>query len=317
MPLSPEQLKPRLEGVFGFPITPFHADGSLNVDALRRHVGWMAGTGISTIFVCAGTGEFAALALEEYRAAVGAAVKEVAGRVPVLAGVGYSTAIACQFAREAERAGADGVLALPPYLVVPEQEGLYRHYRQIAESVGVGLLLYHRDNALFAPDTVARLAELPNLVGFKDGCGNLEQFNRTRLAIGDRLAWINGMPTAEMTFPAFHACGARAFTSATSNFIPHVTLRFYHAVVEGDRETVDAILTTVIEPLCRLRDRKKGYAISYVKAAVTLMGRLAPEGAGPVRPPLVDLAPAEVRELRDLLDSIQERWPLKAKGLPG
>lgn len=309
MPLAPDQLKPRLEGVFGFPITPFHTDGSLNVAALRRHVDWMAGTGVSTIFVCAGTGEFSALALEEFREAVGAAVKEVAGRVPVLAGVGYSTAIACQFAREAERAGVDGILALPPYLVTPELEGLYRHYRQIAQSVGVGVILYHRDNALFAPDTVARLAELPNLVGFKDGYGNLEQFNRTRLALGDRLAWINGMPTAEMTFPAFHACGARAFTSAISNFIPHVALRFYRAVVEGDRETADEILTAVIEPLCRLRDRKRGYAISYVKAAVTLTGRLTPDTAGPVRPPLVDLTPAEIQELRGVLDSVLQRWP--------
>jgi 5-dehydro-4-deoxyglucarate dehydratase len=310
MPLSPDQLKPRLEGVFGFPITPFHPDRSLNVGALRRHVHWMAGTGVSTIFVCAGTGEFSALAPEEFCEAVGAAVKEVAGKVPVLAGVGYSTTIACQLAREAERAGVDGILALPPYLIVPEQEGLYRHYRQIAESVGVGVILYHRDNALFTPDTVARLAELPTLVGFKDGFGNLEQFNRTRLAIGDRLAWINGMPTAEMTFPAFHACGARAFTSATSNFIPHVALRFFRAVTEGDRTTADAILTTVIEPLCRLRDRKKGYAISYVKAAVTLTGRLAPDTAGPVRPTLTDLTEAETEELRALLESIHQRWPV-------
>src|SRR5260370_8797967 len=103
----------------------------------------MGGTGISTIFVCAGTGEFAALALEEYREAVGAAVKEIAGRVPVLVGVGYSTAIACQFAREAERAGADGILALPPYLLAPEPEGLYRHYRHIAESAARRLPPYH------------------------------------------------------------------------------------------------------------------------------------------------------------------------------
>ena len=309
MSLSPEQLKPRLEGVFGFPITPFHPDGSLNVRALRRHVGWMAGTGVSNVFVCAGTGEFSALAPEEYREAVASAVKEIGGRVPVLAGVGGSAALAGRLARESERAGVDGILALPPYLITPEQEGLYRHYRQIAESVGVGIILYHRDNALFAPDTVARLAELPNVIGFKDGFGNLEQFNRTRLALGDRLAWINGMPTAEMTFPAFHACGARAYTSAISNFVPHVALRFFRAVVEGDRQTADAILTTVIEPLCRIRDRKKGYAISFVKAAVTLMGRLSPDGAGPVRPPLLDLSPAEVEELRGVLNAILQRWP--------
>ncbi len=309
MPLSPEQLKPRLEGVFGFPITPFHPDGSVNFDALCRHVGWMAGTGVSTIFVCAGTGEYSALALEEYAEAVGLAVKEVAGRVPVLAGVGYSAAIACQFARAAERAGVDGILALPPYLITPEQEGLRRHYRQIAESVGIGVILYHRDNALFAPETLTRLAEAPNIIGFKDGFGNLEQFNRMRFALGDRFAWMNGMPTAEMTFPAYHACGATAFTSATSNFIPHVALRFYRAVVAGDRATADAILATVIEPLCRLRDRKRGHAISYVKAAVTLLGRLGPEGAGPVRPPVIELSAAEIEELRRVLDAIRDRWP--------
>jgi 5-dehydro-4-deoxyglucarate dehydratase len=112
-----------------------------------------------------------------------------------------------------------------------------------------------------------------------------------------------------MTFPAFHACGARAYTSAISNFIPHITLRFCRAVVEGDRETTDAILSTVIEPLCRIRDRKRGHAISFVKAAVTLMGRLAPDGAGPVRPPVIDLTPPETEELRALLDRVLQRWP--------
>ena len=80
--------------------------------------------------------------------------------MPVLAGAGYSAPLAIEFARAAEAAGADGVLVLPPYLVVPEQKGLYRHYRAIADAVGIGLILYHRDNAVFTPETVARLAEL-------------------------------------------------------------------------------------------------------------------------------------------------------------
>ena len=135
MPISPEALKPRLEGVFGFPVTPFHADGSLNVEALRRHVGWMKGTGVHAIFACAGTGEFLNLGLEEYRDAVAAVAEEVGGAQPVLAGCGYSTAIAKRFARAAQEAGADGLLLLPPYLIQPEQEGLYRHVREVAESV--------------------------------------------------------------------------------------------------------------------------------------------------------------------------------------
>jgi 5-dehydro-4-deoxyglucarate dehydratase len=309
VPLTPEALKPRLEGVFGFPVTPFHTDGSLNLDALRRHVRWMKGTGVHAIFACAGTGEYFNLALEEYRDAVAATVEEVAGALPVLAGCGYSTAIAVRFARAAEEAGADGLLLLPPYLIQPEQEGLYRHVRQIAESTRIAILLYHRDNALYSTGTVTRLAELPNVVGFKDGHGNLEQFGRIYLELGDRLAYMNGMPTAEMTFPSFYALGCRGYSSALSNFAPHVTLRFYEAVVKGDVATQREILTRVIEPICRVRDLRKGYAVAYVKAAVNLLGSLGPEGAGPVRPPLVDLDEEHRSRLKQVLDDIQRHYP--------
>src|SRR5439155_16729797 len=167
---------------------------------------------------------------EEFREAVAAVVEEVGGRLPVIAGAGYNTAMACRFAEEAERLGADGLLVLPPYLIAPEQEGLYRYYAAVADRVGIGILLYHRDNGIFTPQTVARLAERPNVVGFKDGHGNLELFARIRMEVGDRLCWMNGMPTAEATYPAFYAAGAQAYSSALSNFFPHVTLRFHAAV---------------------------------------------------------------------------------------
>lgn len=304
MPLAPEALKPRLEGVFGFPVTPFTPDGTLNVAAFRRHVRWMAGTGVSAIFVCAGTGEFFSLAPDEYRECVAAAVEEVGGRLPVLAGCGYSTTLARQFARAAEEAGADGLLLLPPYLIQPEQEGLYRHVRAVAGSTGIAIILYHRDNGLYSTKTVARLAELPNVVGFKDGHGNLEQFGRIHLEIGDRLAYMNGMPTAEMTFPSFYAVGCRGYSSALSNFAPQVTLKFHRAVVSGDAETQREILRTVIEPICRVRDLRKGYAVAYVKAAVNLLGLLSPDGAGPVRPPLIDLEAEHCAALTEVLQSI-------------
>jgi 5-dehydro-4-deoxyglucarate dehydratase len=309
MALAPKALKPRLEGVFGFPITPFYADGSLNLEAFRRHLRWMKDTGVHAIFVCAGTGEFFNLALEEFREAVAAAVEEVDGAMPVLCGCGYSTPIARQFARAAEQAGADGLLLLPPYLIQPEQEGLYRHVREVADAVGIGIILYHRDNALYSTATVARLAEVSNIVGFKDGHGNLEQFGRTYLEVGDRLAYMNGMPTAEMTFPSFFALGCRGYSSALSNFAPHVTLRFHAAVLGGDTRTQREILTQVIEPICRVRDLRKGYAVSYVKAAVNLLGLLGPEGAGPVRPPLIDLDAAHRSQLKEVLDLIGARYP--------
>jgi 5-dehydro-4-deoxyglucarate dehydratase len=305
-------VKDRLEGVFGFPITPFHEDGSLNLDALRRHVRWMKGTGVHAIFACAGTGEFFSLTLEEYRDAVAATVEEACGELPVLAGCGYSTAIARRFASAAEEAGADGLLLLPPYLVQPEQEGLYRHVRAIAESTAIGIILYHRDNALYSPRTVARLAELPNVVGFKDGHGNLEQFGRIYLELGERLSYMNGMPTAEMTFPSFHALGCRGYSSALSNFAPHVTLRFHGAVIRGDVAAQREILMDVIEPICRVRDLRKGYAVAYVKAAVNLLKMLGPEGAGPVRPPLVDLDSEHQAALKRVLDDLFRKYPVEA-----
>jgi 5-dehydro-4-deoxyglucarate dehydratase len=236
-------------------------------------------------------------------------VEEVGGELPVLAGCGYSTAIAKRFGRAAQEGGADGILLLPPYLIQPEQEGLYRHARDVAESLDIGVALYHRDNGLYSVATAARLAELPNVIGFKDGHGNLEHFGRIRLELGDRLAYMNGMPTAEMTFPAFYALGCRGYSSALSNFAPHVTLMFYEAVVHGDMKTQQDILTHVIERICRVRDLRKGYAVAYVKAAVNLLGSLGPEGAGPVRPPLVDL-PAEHRAmLESVLRDIRQRYP--------
>jgi 5-dehydro-4-deoxyglucarate dehydratase len=309
MALTPFAVRDQLTGVFAFPVTPMHPDGSLHEEALRRQVRFLASTGARAVFACGGPGEFFSLSLEEYRRAVAATIDEVEGRLPVIAGTGYSTPLAIEFARAAERLGADGVLALPPYLIQPEQEGLYRHYRAIAERVGIGLILYHRDNAIFAPETVQRLAELPNVIGFKDGHGNLELFQRIRLALGERLAWMNGMPTAEMTFPAFYAAGARAYSSAIANFIPHVTMRFYQAVLSGDRQSIEAILSEVIEPLCRVRDRRRGYAVSYVKAAMTLLGLPDPEGPGPVRPPLIDLEAPHRDELLRTLQAILERHP--------
>lgn len=302
--MTPTDLRERLRGVFAFPITPFKADYSLDIDGLRQNVRTLVKSGVQIIFACGGTGEFFSLTLDEYERAVNAVVEEVNGRIPVLAGTGYGVQIACQFATTAVRAGVDGLLVLPPYLIQPEQEGLYRHYRAIAQSIEVGLILYHRDNALFTPDTVSRLAELPNIIGFKDGHGNLETFTRIRSQVGNRMAWINGMPTAEMTAPAFFAVGARAYSSAVSNFIPHITLGFYRALVEQDSMMVQELLTSVFLPLCRIRDQRKGYAISFIKAAMNTLGR----PAGPVRPPLINLEPEHYQELEGVLRQLLTRW---------
>jgi 5-dehydro-4-deoxyglucarate dehydratase len=117
------------------------------------------------------------------------------------------------------------------------------------------------------------------------------------------------MPTAEMTFPAYHALGCQGYSSALSNFAPHITLRFHAAVLAGDRATQAEILRHVIEPLCTIRDLRRGYAVAYVKAAVDVLGLLGPEGPGPVRAPLTDLPPDHRERLRAVLTRILHRYP--------
>ncbi len=187
-----------------------------------------------------------------------AAVEEASGQLPIVAGVGYGTRLAVEFARAAAEAGADGLMVMPPYLLLAEQEGLYLHYREIAAATNLGVILYQRDNAIFTPATVARLAEIPNVVGFKDGHGDVERLLRIRLAVGERLVFLNGMPTAELSAPAFFGLGVRSYSSAVFNFVPEIAWAFNRAAVEGDIATRDQLLEGFYRPLRRAARPRAG-----------------------------------------------------------
>src|SRR5215510_7495233 len=236
MPIVAHELAGQLQGLLSFPVTPFTPANEIDLPRFREHIQYMADQNPAGLFVCGGTGEFYSLNLAEYRALVRAAVEEASGRLPIVAGVGYGTRLALDFAQAAEEAGADGLMVMPPYLLQAEQEGLYLHYRAIAESTRLGVILYQRDNAIFAPATVRRLAELPNVIGFKDGHGDMERLLRIRLAAGERLAMLNGMPTAELSQPAFLGVGVRSYSSAVFNFVPEISWAFYRAMVEGNAD---------------------------------------------------------------------------------
>lgn len=167
----------RLDGLLFFPVTAFAPDGALDLTTFRAHVRARIDDGAAAVFAACGTGEYHALGLDEYEAVIAAAVEETAGAVPVVAGIGHGTALALEFVRRAERAGADGLLALPPYLVKPSQAGLLRHYTELAEATRLEIIIYARDNAVLDPETVVRLAELPNVVGYKDGLGDVDRCN--------------------------------------------------------------------------------------------------------------------------------------------
>ena len=295
--ISPQELHARARGLLSFPVTPFTAENAVDVPRYRQHVQYMVDANPGGLFVCGGTGEFFSIDLEEYRIAVQAAAEQTNGKVPIIAGVGYGTKLACQFAQAAEEAGADGIMVMPPYLLVSEQEGLYQHYRQVAAATRLGVILYQRDNAVFTPATVARLAEIPNIVGFKDGHGDMERLIRIRLAVGERLLLLNGMPTAELSAQAFYGAGCRTYSSAVFNFVPEISRAFFDAAEAGNDAECSRLLKGFYVPFGELRDRAKGFAVSLVKAGLVVTGR----GMGGVRAPLLDPNPEQVEELRGIV----------------
>jgi 5-dehydro-4-deoxyglucarate dehydratase len=299
-------LAERLDGILFFPVTAYGPDGAVDLDVFRAHVRAGLDAGAGAVFACCGTGEFHALTPQEFGECVAAAADEAGGRVPVVAGTGYGTALACQFASIAEEAGADGLLAMPPYLVVPSQEGLLRHYTTLAGSTGLDVVVYQRDNALFAPSTVASLARTPGIVGLKDGHGDLDLMQRiistVRTEAGAETAgafrYFNGLPTAEQTGLAYRGLGVTLYSSAVFCFAPEIALAFHRALVTGDDATVDRLLDGFFRPLVELRAKGRGYAVSLVKAGVRLRGL----DVGEVRPPLSEPSAAHLRELSELIE---------------
>ena len=207
--MTPQELKAAVpRGMLSFPLTDFDASGEFDPAACARRLEWLSGYPSSALFMAGGAGEFFSLTPAEFSAVIDTAVKACGGRTPVIAGCGYGTRTAIEYAREAERLGADGLLLMPPYLVEASQEGLRAHVTAICNATRLGIIVYNRANCRLAAATTARLAaDCPNLIGFKDGTGDLEVLAATRAAIGDRLIFINGMPTAETYAAAFRAAG--------------------------------------------------------------------------------------------------------------
>jgi 5-dehydro-4-deoxyglucarate dehydratase len=304
MAMNPPEMAARIaRGLLSFPVTHFDADDRFDAVAYRKHVSWLLEHEPSGFFAAGGTGEFFSLRPDEVGEVVGAAVAEVGGRVPVIAGCGYGTAMAIQIARDAEERGADGLLLLPPYLVNADQPGLAAHIEKVCRSVSIGVIVYNRDNAIVTEETLTRLCERnANLVGFKDGVGDLELLARIYSRLGKRLSYIGGMPTAETYALPYQDLGFDTYSSAIFNFMPVWAKRFFGAVRGDDRATVQNHLRDFVMPYIGIRNRVKGYAVSIVKAGLRVVGR----PAGNVRSPLTDLRPAELEELRKLIERAQK-----------
>src|ERR1700752_3199104 len=193
---TPQEMAQKIGGgLLSFPVTPFRADFSFDETTYRANMDWLCGYDVAGLFAAGGTGEFFSLTPSEVPHVVKVAVDETRRRVPVLAGTGYGTAIAREIAIGAEKAGADGLLLLPPYLVHSEQAGLAAHVEAVCAATKLGVIVYNRDNAILQPDTLARLAErCPNLVGYKDGIGDIELMTRVYTKLGDPPNYGGGLP---------------------------------------------------------------------------------------------------------------------------
>ncbi|MEU0678526.1 5-dehydro-4-deoxyglucarate dehydratase [Streptomyces albogriseolus] len=288
-------------GPLFFPVTAYGPDGAVDLAAYRLHVRSGVEAGAAAVFACCGTGEFHALTPEEFEACVRAAVEAAEGRVPVVAGAGYGTALAVRYARLAEAAGAEGLLAMPPYLVKAGQEGLLRHYRELA-ATSLPVIVYQRDNAVLTPATVVELARTEGVVGLKDGYGDLDLMQRTvsavRAAGVEDFLYFNGLPTAELTQPAYRGLGVTLYSSAVFCFAPEIALACHTALRTGDEATVRRLIDGFYRPFVDLRDKGQGYAVSLVKAGVRLRGL----DVGEVRPPLHEPAGDHLKQLAQLIE---------------
>lgn len=302
MSFTPQELKTIMgSGLLSFPVTDFDAQGNFHRAGYVKRLEWLAPYGASALFAAGGTGEFFSLTPEEYPGIIKTAVDVCRGTVPIIAGAGGPTRQTIAYAQAAEKAGAHGILLLPHYLTEAGQEGLAAHVEAVCRSVDFGVIVYNRAQARYKPETLARLAErCPNLVGFKDGVGDIEAMVAIYQKMGDRFSYLGGLPTAEVYAAAYKAMGTPVYSSAVFNFIPKTAMKFYEAVRDDDMATQHRLLKDFFMPYLEIRNRMPGYAVSIVKAGAKIVGH----DAGPVRPPLTDLKADEVTQLAALIDKL-------------
>ncbi len=293
-------LRTALHSALAFPITPFNANGDVDLDAVATNASFLPAAGIGAIVAPSGTGEIFALTTEEAREIV-AATASVAGDIPVIAPAGFGPRVGAQMAREAEEAGAQAIMVVSPYYAKPSADGLVEYYKQIASGTSLPILPYARDSALFTPAILNRLCEeLPQIIAFKDGRADVRLFTQLRESVissqgEDRLVWIGGSGD-DLVGPYF-AAGAVGYTSSLACFWPEASVEIYRLASSGNYTGLADYHQRVVSPIYQMRQLKPGYEVSVMKAAMEILGYVA----GPSRAPLQNLDAAEIDRLAEIL----------------
>ena len=309
--MTSAELRHCFRGVFGFPITPFRQDLSLDLDGLAHSVDRMSRHPFCALVAAGGTGELYSLTVPEIIDVVRVTVEAAAGRMPVVAGVGFNAALGAEIARGVEKAGAACLLVLPPYYSNAPEEGLFDYYEAVARSSALPLMIYSRDWAVFTPQQVARLADrIPSLMAWKDGQGDARKYQRIMNYVGDRLAWLGGI--GDDCVAAYFAIGVQAYTSSISNIAPKLSLQLAEAGLARDFAALDRLMHRYVHPLYSIRDRMRGYEVAVMKQAMAILGL----PAGPVRPPLIACRPQDVEDIRKLMEVYREVIEERESGEP-
>lgn len=215
-------------------VTPFK-NGELDEDALRHLVDWHINNGTDGLVPVGTTGESSTVTSEEHKRVVEIAVKMVAGRIPVIAGAGSNNPVeALDFAQHAQSVGADGVLCVAGYYNRPSQEGLYQHFKLIHDKTDIPIIIYNippRAVVDISPETMARLADLPRVVGVKDATGDLTRISQERLLINKPFCYFSG---DDMTAVAYNALGGTGCISVTANVLPRLSSALQDACLSQD-----------------------------------------------------------------------------------
>jgi 5-dehydro-4-deoxyglucarate dehydratase len=279
------------------PLTAFDASGALEVAEFQRHLEDQVAARPGAVFVCCLPGEFSSLSLTEFEELVRVAAEVAGGRVPVIAGIGHGAALAVEFARAAERAGADAGLVLMSSMMANSPIGLLAHTRAVAAGTRLPLILCHAPKARLADRTVDGLIRIPSVIGVVDCSGDVAQAQRLRLLSPAHWLFINGATTAEMRARPYASIGIPACASAVHAFAPEIARSFFGGLVEGDDMWVLELLREFFLPLTELTRTQQGYSVSLPKAAARLRG--IPLGG--VRAPLVEPSAKHVRALETIL----------------
>lgn len=296
--MHPNTLRNKLSGVIAFPITPFKDDLSLDLPGMHQNLNKLLEYPVSAVVPAGGTGEIYSLTPAEYLRVIELTVLAVEDRIPVIAGVGFGQRLGGEMAQAAEKAGADGILVFPPYYPQAEEDGLFDYYRSIATATRLGAIIYSRDWARLTPPMVERLTAIPNLVAWNDGQGDIRQLQSIMHHVGERLLWIGG--AGDDLIGAYYSTGIRTFSSSIATVAPALSLKLHELAAADDTEALAELLAECVIPLFALRARRKGYEVAAMKAMMDMVGL----NGGPVRPPLVNVTPGELDELRTVLS----RW---------